>query len=231
MKKHLLKIISTLLGFLGLSSAIIACYGMPMANYRLSGTVVDKESGQPIENIQIGFDYENSQYVNDLTASDNEGKWELNEHLNDYYDTYYIYVRDKDGLENGGLYAKQEIKAELVNTGDLIYEQHNINIQMEKVTEVTYKLSGKVVNKENQPLNNILIDYNGKMAYTDKNGEWEINANMPLCESNCSIIAKDVDGNENGLYVDQEVNIAPTESSYLIFEQHGINIIMEEATE
>lgn len=73
--------------------------------YTIKGTIIDKQSEQPIPNIKIirtGYQL----LLSDTTYTDNYGQFEFE--FTDYYSTVdkpvTITATDVDGVENGGLY-------------------------------------------------------------------------------------------------------------------------------
>jgi hypothetical protein len=131
MKKRFLKFIVFLLGFLGISTISAGCmYGGIPTSYKISGNVVDKETSQAINNIQI----ELFPYIDVYASSDVNGKWEIIT-PKEYRDcgSCKLSVKDIDGEANGGEFIEQTVTLSLIETESNVYEQHNILIEMEKL--------------------------------------------------------------------------------------------------
>ena len=118
MKKFIIKsfdkIIVVLLGFLGIfNSCERPCeYGVPHGQYEFKGIVTNKETSDPIQNIQVVT-------YRDTVYTDNEGKFTFNV----ISPPFSLKVEDIDGEENGGDFAMQTIdvkftKADQVEKGD-----------------------------------------------------------------------------------------------------------------
>jgi len=118
------KIIVILLGFLGIFSGCIqpkygmpAEYGTPYGKYEVKGIVTDKETSNPIPNIQVIKNY-------DTIHTNAEGKYSFYEDYSyEYETTFHLKVEDIDGEENGGYFAPQEMdltftKEDQVEKGD-----------------------------------------------------------------------------------------------------------------
>jgi putative lipoprotein (rSAM/lipoprotein system) len=101
----------------------------------------------------------------------------------------------------------------------------------------SYKLSGNVIDKEtNLAIQNIELDFYYTKVYSDSKGDWQINVGGYSPCSNCIIVVRDVDGEENGgQFVEQVVNVNPVKTQdgkgfYMgTFEQHNIKIEMEKS--
>ena len=146
------KIIVLLLGFSGVFSACddptdeygppYPEYGMPNADYELKGVVTDKETSNPIPNIQvinqIYQEYGDTLYTNDK----GEYAFDYNGILLEN-NTLRLKIEDIDGEENGGLFDTQEIdvtftKDDQVEKGSGWYEGKFVktqNIELERKYE------------------------------------------------------------------------------------------------
>ena len=144
MKKRVFRWFVFLLGLLGISGCEsnngigpAPEYGVPMATYKLDGKVVQAETREAIEGIEVRFDYE-------TTRTNNEGSWYLPECLVFHCgDCCSLSVRDIDGYLNGGLFKEKKIPLDPRQTsqgsGDWdsgVFEQHDILIDMEENTSL-----------------------------------------------------------------------------------------------
>jgi putative lipoprotein (rSAM/lipoprotein system) len=117
------KIILLLLGFSGI--AYTSCeygaveYGVPHGQYEFKGVITDKETSNPIQNIQVVRQY------GDTIYADAEGKFAFPKAGSNFYmgSEFHLKVEDIDGEENGGDFETQEMdikftKADQVEKGD-----------------------------------------------------------------------------------------------------------------
>jgi len=133
------RIVVVLLGVVGLSSIVYSCmkYGDPAAEYcEINGVVTDKETSNPIQNIQVvrWRDY------SDTTYTDADGKYAFGRRWK--FDSH-IKFEDIDGEANGGEFETQEIdvkftEADLVKKGkgnktaDRYVKTQNIELEHKK---------------------------------------------------------------------------------------------------
>jgi len=138
------KVIVVLLGVLGIFNSCEQPekYGMPYACYEFKGVVTDKETSNPIQNIQIvRYGY------GDTTYSDIKGQFIFYN-----VDTkFHLKIEDIDGEENGGDFESQEIEVKFTqadqvekgegkwNKGKFVKTQ---NIKLEKKNNTTDTLYG-----------------------------------------------------------------------------------------
>ncbi len=143
MKKLITRLIVFILGFLGISGFLFAPqYGAPYMRYQLKGKVINKESKEPINNIEIEFRYGRfyeevlDEKSDVILYTDKEGNWEILK--DDYY--YYksknisntkLIVSDIDKEENGGLYNNTEIFVKY----DKTLPKEGLTIELEKNKE------------------------------------------------------------------------------------------------
>ena len=142
MTKPIYKLIIFVFGVLGLSCSKNPYtppapeYGMPYAKIKISGSVSDKASGTPLDSISINFRGSDF-FSNDsgIWAIDNEG-FPCN--LEGFAPCSLV-VTDIDGADNGGDFMTITIPLDLQKTQNGSgtwylgqYEQHNIDVQMEK---------------------------------------------------------------------------------------------------
>jgi putative lipoprotein (rSAM/lipoprotein system) len=131
------KIIVILLGFLGIfnSCSTQVEYGTPYGDYELNGVVIDKETSNPIQNIQIV-----NEGYRDTIYTDAEGKYVFVYNNYELYNRFPLKIEDIDGEENGGDFATQEMlvtfsKEDQVKPGKGWYEGKFVktqNIELEK---------------------------------------------------------------------------------------------------
>ena len=138
MKKQVVKfwdkIIVVLLGFLGIFNSCRQpeMYGMPyLGQYELKGIVTDKETSNPIQNIQVVTH-------RDTVYTDNEGKFTLNFRSPEYS----LKVEDIDGEENGGEFETQEIEVKFTEM-DLVKQGRGNKTSDEYVKTQNVKLEKK----------------------------------------------------------------------------------------
>ena len=136
------KIIVALLGMLGIFN-LSSCmeYGMPEGEYHFNGIVTDKETSNPIQNIQVVSD-RGTIYTN------SEGKFTCSDWMNS---VFHLKIEDIDGEENGGDFESQEIEvkftqADQVEKGDGKWNKGKFvktqNIKLEKKNNTTDTLYG-----------------------------------------------------------------------------------------
>jgi putative lipoprotein (rSAM/lipoprotein system) len=129
MKKQIIKfwdkIIVVLLGILGvLYNSCLKMYGMPEAPhtaYNIRGVITDKETSNPIQNIQI-IRQINSIY-GDTLYTDIDGKYA-------FYNIspeFHLKIEDIDGEENGGYFESKEIDVKFAD-GEFV---KTVNIELE----------------------------------------------------------------------------------------------------
>lgn len=120
--------ILSLLGFTGCNVLEFlepkAEYGMPHANYKVVGTVVAEDTGNPIPNIQVNYrryqytdDNGVDQYWENKARSDENGNVEIN--FTEYpveSDKHEVILTDTDGEANGGLFQRTTLPASALNT-------------------------------------------------------------------------------------------------------------------
>jgi putative lipoprotein (rSAM/lipoprotein system) len=139
MKKTIIKFFDKLLVLLlGIFGIFNSCqpveYGTPHGDYELKGMVIDKETSNPIPNIQIVGEYLGIIY------SDTDGKYVL---YNDMFRNFLLTVKDIDGEDNGGYFKPTEIdvkftKSDQVEKGDghwydgKFVKTQNIELEKEK---------------------------------------------------------------------------------------------------
>ena len=132
------KIVVVLLGLLGIfNSCEKPCeYGTPLGEYKLNGIVTDKETANPIQNIQV-VRFRNSDY-GDTLYTDAEGKYAFHDFS---FGEFHLKFEDIDGEENGGEFKTKEIKTKLtqadqVEKGDGKWNDgkfvKTVNIELEK---------------------------------------------------------------------------------------------------
>jgi len=122
------KIIVLLLGFSGVFSACddpVCEYGMPHADYVIKGTVTDKETSNPIQNIRVIRQHPEYLEYGDTLYTDSEGKYafEFGNFPPWSESTFHLKIEDIDGKENGGYFGSKEIdvaitEADRVKKGD-----------------------------------------------------------------------------------------------------------------
>ena len=138
------KIIVVLLGIFGVFNSCEQAekYGMPYAKYELKGIVTDKETSNPIQNIQV-VRHTYMEYGGDTLYTDVEGKYAFPNPSSHFYmdSDFHLKFEDIDGEENGGDFKSKEIKgrfteADRVEKGEGKWYQGKFvriaNIELEK---------------------------------------------------------------------------------------------------
>lgn len=83
-------------------------YGVPSADFVVKGKVTDRVSQKPINNIAVIRKARTSPYGNDTIKTNPNGEFELK--FNDFPGVnHWIYAKDLDGTENGGLYEPDSL--------------------------------------------------------------------------------------------------------------------------
>ena len=136
MKKVCSKFFLLFLGWLGLSNCLTDPgpepeYGMPYANFRLDGTIVQANTQDPIPGIELTFQ-------NKTVHSNDSGKWSFTMQGPPFPKTYFIIATDVDGADNGGTFDPDTVGINPTRTipgsgwyaG--VYEQHGIEIELNK---------------------------------------------------------------------------------------------------
>ena len=103
---------------------LVCEYGVPHADYEIIGTILIKDTKEPIKNIRVIHQYNPA--WGDTIYSDEAGKYEFN-YQEFPLDVHKLKFEDADGLENGGEFETKEIEitfteADKVKKGDGWYE-------------------------------------------------------------------------------------------------------------
>lgn len=140
MAKLYYKVVAMLLGSLGLACeksttdveyGPVVEYGMPHAQYKLSGQVVKASDQSPLEAIEVAFD-------DTSVVTDADGNWSLEK--DSYalcgigsFEPCTLFISDVDGPAGGGEFGPTSSALELIQTesGDGswflgVFEQHDI---------------------------------------------------------------------------------------------------------
>lgn len=103
---------STILGILFSSSCQMnaVAYGMPHADYKVSGTIVSSDHNLPIKNLLVAIKDTFEPYgIHDSTKTDSLGKFSLEYSGPPWDSTFDLNVIDVDSTENGTFSAKDTI--------------------------------------------------------------------------------------------------------------------------
>lgn len=135
MKKALSRFFLLLLSWLGLASCLTdpepVEYACPYADFLLDGTVVNSESKEPIQGIEIKFKEK-------TTYSDETSKWSFAMRGTPFPNTYFIIATDVDGDDNGGTFDPDTVRISPTQTISGrgwytgVFEQHDIVIELDK---------------------------------------------------------------------------------------------------
>ena len=74
----------------------------------------------------------------------------------------------------------------------------------------TFTFQGHVVDAETgEPIQGIQVRFGGDQQLTDADGAWELTGSAPAdCETGyCHVQAEDIDGDDNGVYLSDEVEL------------------------
>ena len=136
MKKAVSRLYLTVIGWLGLAGCLIDPnpadeYGIPYADFKLSGRVVDAASTDPVPGIEITFQ-------NKTVQSNSAGQWSIAMQGRPFPKLFFITTADVDSLDNGGLFDPDTLSVNPLRTRpgsgwySGVYEQHNIEITLDK---------------------------------------------------------------------------------------------------
>ena len=120
------KIIMALLGLIGLLTGCnlinppVAEYGVPTADYEISGTVTDSITSAPVKNVQVVLSRSVTTVQKDTTfthvdtlavkETDSSGKYDAQFHFFPFDNlSFNVKVNDIDGPANGGDYSVKKI--------------------------------------------------------------------------------------------------------------------------
>jgi len=96
-----------------------------------------------------------------------------------------------------------------------------------------YTISGSVVDGDVNPIQDIQVSFCDKVTQSDISGNWSIDSDASFCPKPYTLQVKDVDGNQNGNFDDEQIllNLVQTEPENGWFEgkfeQSGISIILK----
>ena len=221
-----MKFCRMLLGILGVSAVsacgegiqpapeygpIMAEYGVPHADYVVSGKVTD-EAGDPIKGIAVTAPEESRDTV--FTADD--GGYELRgEFFPD--DKIEIEFLDVDDEDNGGYFAYQTKSVALEKQKDGtgwysgLYGAFGVDVMMEEamaaeygVPYATFEVKGKVIDADGNPLKGIevsgedIYEHMREKAVTAEDGSFLLVQPEWFPAGEADICFEDVDGEENG---------------------------------
>ena len=90
-------------------------YGVPMADYRIMGTVTDQK-GNPVKGARVAVDPLAEDWARDTVYTDEKGEYlkTINDGA-DYGSTLprlKVKIEDVDGLDNGGIFQTKELRIE-----------------------------------------------------------------------------------------------------------------------
>ena len=115
-----------------------AMYGVPTMNFRVKGTVVDKDTGNPIKDISVNAFRPNAYDLDCQVKTDEYGRFDISGHTFPS-DSVYLKFTDVDGEDNGGsfVYKEQAVFVKKVKEGDGgwiegDYESENVEVKMNK---------------------------------------------------------------------------------------------------
>ncbi len=96
------------------------------------------------------------------------------------------------------------------------------------VVAIRYLLSGSVTNAATgAPVQGIELEFQGFTTQSTKEGVWSIDAvGADYCGEDCTLDARDVDGEEHGNFEETQVDLDPTQTTHDVFEQFDIAVPM-----
>ena len=187
-------------------------YGVPTMDYRVTGTVTDSQTGEPVKGIKI--------QSASLDAPDPVITSETGEFV--YEDRWYPHKKitleftDLDPFEDGAYMPKTvEVELKKIKDGDGhwydgMYVAEGLLVKLDEedvaVAEygcpvVEFSVKGRVVDADSNPIQNIEISHpeTGYYTRTSEDGSFKYDACLTGFElSEVTIIAQDTDGEENG---------------------------------
>jgi putative lipoprotein (rSAM/lipoprotein system) len=202
---------------------VTAEYGLPTMDYRVTGTVTDSQTGEPVKGIKV--DSETLIGPQDPVITSETGEFV-------YEDTWYphdkitLQFTDIDPLEDGS-YMPRTVEVELkrIQDGDGhwydgMYVAEGLYVTLDQEDQavaeygcpiVEFSVKGRVVDAESNPIQNIEISHPGTGYYTrtSEDGSFEYEGCLTGFElSEVKIVAQDTDGDENGGdFQSQEVSV------------------------
>ena len=198
-------------------------YGVPTMDYRVTGTVTDSQTGEPVKGIKI--ESETLIGPQDPVITSETGEFV-------YEDTWYphdkitLQFTDIDPLEDGS-YMPRTVEVELkkMQDGDGrwyngVYVAEGLLVKLDEEEQVVpeygcpiveFSVKGRVVDADSNPIQNIEISHpeTGYYTRTAEDGSFKYEGGLTGFElSEVTIIAQDTDGEENGGdFQTQEVSI------------------------
>lgn len=198
-------------------------YGVPTMDYRVTGTVTDSQTGEPVKGIKI--ESETLIGPQDPVITSETGEFV-------YEDTWYphdkitLQFTDIDPLEDGS-YMPRTVEVELkkIQDGDGrwyngVYVAEGLLVKLDEEEQVVpeygcpiveFSVKGRVVDADSNPIQNIEISHpeTGYYTRTAEDGSFKYEGGLTGFElSEVTIIAQDTDGEENGGdFQTQEVSI------------------------
>jgi|WetSurMetagenome_2_1015567.scaffolds.fasta_scaffold04603_7 putative lipoprotein (rSAM/lipoprotein system) len=137
---HVLRFLSLVIGgVLGLfcnRPGPIPTYGMPYADYQISGTVLSADQDAPVKGLSVSLrDTLNASAITDSGVTDSLGRYSLQFSGAPWENTWVLKVRDVDSIENGSFRAKDTVisipESDLREPSGNWYEGHG-----EKIVDV-----------------------------------------------------------------------------------------------
>lgn len=198
------KIVGIIAGLLGIGT-LVSCYGMPMADVYVSGTVTSAETGEPIPNIEVYSMHGGSTYT------DANGHYEFIAEM--YRASGRIYFADVDYKDNGGFYATTQLP--------ISEDSKEYDIALNKAKVIHF--GGKVTSEENgtpikgiEVVSNISKYHENLKDFTDEDGNYEIDAVIDTetdlygyDKYNYSYVEfRDIDDEENGHFWGSKIKVS-----------------------
>ena len=204
----------------------VAEYGCPTMTFRVTGKIVNSDTGQPVKGIAVSCDddWDDPEVI---TSDDGEFVYESYAFP---ADKIILKYKDSDGEANGYYISKEGpviLKKAQDGTGTWdsgLYVAENLQIKMDEDFPVMYgtpfvefSVKGRVVDADSNPIPNIEVTWAGNTygkAVTAEDGTFQY-ANEAMEEDLTDLVLTftDVDGQENGgEFVTEEVQVPLTQT-------------------
>lgn len=201
---------------------IVAMYGTPTMEYRVTGKVQDAVTEAPVEGIEVNFF--DSMAGPRTTHTSEEGEFEVVA-MESPTDKVVLQFVDVDGEENG-VYISEDIEVSLVKAEDGdgnwssgVYIAEDVLVKLEPDLPVEYgtpivefSVKGRVVDADAAPVENIevsAVNYYESVR-TAQDGTFHLSGEMTGFEmKELTLCFTDTDGEENGGEFEKITQVVP----------------------
>ena len=200
----------------------VAEYGCPTMTFRVTGKIVNSDTGQPVKGIAVSCDddWDDPEVI---TSDDGEFVYESYAFP---ADKIILKYKDSDGEANGYYISREGpviLKKAQDGTGTWdsgLYVAENLQIKMDEDFPVMYgtpmvefSVKGRVVDADSNPIPNIEVTWAGNTygkSVTAEDGTFEYkNEDIGLDMTDVTLTFTDVDGEENGGDFETEEVLVP----------------------